>query len=107
MEADKHYFVEGLFIIGFSIAIGVFAVWLGAAGRSDDVLYRIRFAESVSGLALGDAVKYNGVDVGTVKALSLDTDDPRRVLVDVKLRKETPVKTDTRAMLTPKGITGV
>jgi len=35
-----------------------------------DVLYRIHFAESVSGLSLGDPVKYLGVDVGTVKTMS-------------------------------------
>ena len=107
METDKHYFIEGLFIIGFSIATALFALWLVTSGHRDDVLYRIHFAESVSGLAIGDAVKYHGVDVGTVKALSLDAVDPRRVQVDVKLRKEAPVKTDTKATLTPKGITGV
>jgi len=107
MEADRHYFIEGLFIIGFSIAAALFTLWLVTSGHRDDVLYRIHFAESVSGLALGDTVKYHGVDVGTVKALSLDTEDPRRVQVDVRLRKQAPVKTDTKAVLTPKGITGV
>ncbi len=107
MEADRHYFIEGLFIIGFSIAAALFTLWLVTSGHRDDVLYRIHFAESVSGLALGDTVKYHGVDVGTVKALSLDADDPRRVQVDVKLRKQAPVRTDTKAILTPKGITGV
>jgi phospholipid/cholesterol/gamma-HCH transport system substrate-binding protein len=52
-------------------------------------------------------VKFRGVDVGTVKALTIDPVDPRLVQVDVKLRKETPVKTDTRASLNLKGITGV
>ena len=107
METDKHYFVEGLFIIGFSIAAALFTLWLVTSGHRDDVLYRIHFAESVSGLALGDAVKYHGVDVGTVKAMGLDAVDQRRVQVDVRLRKGTPVKTDTRATLTMKGITGV
>ena len=107
METDKHYFVEGLFIIGFSIAAALFTLWLVTSGHRDDVLYRIHFAESVSGLALGDAVKYHGVDVGNVKTMGLDPADPRRVQVDVKLRKETPVKTDTKATLAMKGITGV
>jgi phospholipid/cholesterol/gamma-HCH transport system substrate-binding protein len=71
------------------------------------VIYRIHFAESVSGMALGDPVKFHGVDVGTVKAMALDSADPRRVQVDVRLRKEAPVKTDTKASLKLKGITGV
>src|ERR1700675_3189785 len=107
MESDKHYFFEGLFIIGFTVAAAFFAVWLGATGRHDDVLYRIHFAESVSGLAVGDPVKYRGVDVGTVKTMVTDPDNSRLVRVDVRLRKETPVKTDTRASLAMKGITGV
>lgn len=107
METDKHYFFEGLFIIGFALAVAVFAVWLGSSGRHDDVLYRTRFAESVSGLAVGDTVQYRGIDVGTVKSMRIDPENPRLIVVDVSLRKETPVKTDTRASLTLKGITGV
>jgi phospholipid/cholesterol/gamma-HCH transport system substrate-binding protein len=107
METDRHYFIEGLFIIAFSIALAIVAVWLGSPGRHDDLIYRIHFNESVSGLAVGDPVKFRGIDVGTVKAMRIDADNSRLVLVDVRLRKETPVKTDTRASLVFKGITGV
>ena len=107
METDRHYFIEGLFIIAFSVAAAFFAVWLGSPGRHDDVLYRIHFPDSVSGLAVGDPVKFRGVDVGTVKTMVIDPDNSRLVLVDVSLRKETPVKTDTRASLALKGLTGV
>jgi phospholipid/cholesterol/gamma-HCH transport system substrate-binding protein len=107
MEPDKHYFIEGLFIIGVSVAAALFAVWLVGTGHRDDVLYRIHFAESVSGLSIGDPVKFRGVDVGTVKAIALDLADPRLVQVDIRLRKEAPVKTDTKATLKLKGITGV
>jgi phospholipid/cholesterol/gamma-HCH transport system substrate-binding protein len=107
METDRRYFLEGLFIIGLSLATALFFVWLANTGRRDDVIYRIHFAESVSGLALGDPVKYRGVDVGMVKAMVIDPDDPRQVQVDVRLRKQAPVKTDTKASLKLKGITGV
>jgi phospholipid/cholesterol/gamma-HCH transport system substrate-binding protein len=107
METDKRYFLEGLFIIGLSVAAALFAVWLTSSGHRDDVVYRIHFTESVSGLTLGDTVKFHGVDVGTVKALAIDAVDPRRVQVEVALRKDTPVKTDTKATLKFKGITGV
>lgn len=107
METDKHYFVEGLFIIVFAFAAALLSVWLTNSGRRDDVLYRIYFSESVSGLSVGDTVKFQGVDIGNVKTLKLDTADPQRVEVDVSLRKDAPVKTDTRASLNLKGITGV
>ena len=106
MESDKHYFFEGLFIIVFTLAATAAFVWLAKSGHRDDMLYRIRFNESVSGMAVGDPVKFRGVDVGTVKAMAIDPDDPRRVHVEIKLRKETPVKTDTKAILKLKGLTG-
>ena len=107
METDRRYFIEGPFIIGFLVGAAFFFVWLANTGKSDDVVYRIHFDESVSGLALGDSVKYHGVDVGTVKAMTLDPVDPRLVQVEVRLRRDAPVKTDTKASLVLKGITGV
>jgi phospholipid/cholesterol/gamma-HCH transport system substrate-binding protein len=106
MEADKRYFLEGLFVIVLTVAMAFGFVWLSRSGDRDDVLYRIHFTESVSGLALGDPVKFNGVDVGTVEALAVDLADPRRVRVDVRLHPGTPVRTDTRAVLRLKGLTG-
>jgi phospholipid/cholesterol/gamma-HCH transport system substrate-binding protein len=41
-----------------------------------------------------------------VEDLRLDPKDPRRVIARVKLRVETPVKTDTRAKLSFTGLTG-
>ncbi|SRR6266508_220667 len=107
MESDKRYFIEGLFIIILVLATTFAFVWLARAGHRDDVVYRIHFAESVSGLALGDAVKFRGVEVGTVKSMMIDPADPRIVQVDVRLRNDAPVKTDTKASLRLKGITGV
>jgi phospholipid/cholesterol/gamma-HCH transport system substrate-binding protein len=107
MESDRHYFLEGLFVIVLSLAIALFFVWLAKTGAKDDITYRIYFEESVSGMTLGDPVKYLGVDVGTVKQMGIAPGDAQRVRVDVQLRKETPVKTDTKAKLKLKGITGV
>ena len=107
METDKRYFIEGLFIIGFAVGIALFAVWLANSGDRDDVIYRIHFAESVTGLSLGDPVKFHGVDVGKVKTMALDPANPKLVQVDVRLRRDAPVKTDTKASLRLKGITGV
>ncbi len=107
METDEHYFLEGVFILVFAVAAALFAVWLGSPGQRDDVVYRIRFPDAVSGLTVGDPVKFRGVDAGTVKSIAIDPDDARLVQVDIRLRNQTPVKTDTRASLAIKGITGV
>jgi phospholipid/cholesterol/gamma-HCH transport system substrate-binding protein len=39
--------------------------------------------------------------------MEIEPENSRLVRVDIRLRKETPVKTDTRASLTLKGLTGV
>jgi len=84
METDKHYFFEGLFIIIFTVAAAIVAVWLGSTGRRDDVTYRIRFPDSVSGLNAGVIVKYRAFDVARFKSMTIDPDDSRLVLVDVR-----------------------
>ncbi len=106
METDKRYFTAGLFIIVLSVGAALAFMWLAGSERRDDVTYRVRFTESVSGLAVGEIVKYRGVDVGTVKSMALDATDPRSVEVEVSLRKLAPIKTDTKAVLKLKGITG-
>ena len=107
METDKHYFLAGLFVLGGFAALALFAVWLVGKGDSDGVVYRTRFADSVSGLTVGERVKFHGVEVGTVKSIELDPTDPRQVRVDISVRNDIPVKTDTKAMLKVKGVTGV
>jgi phospholipid/cholesterol/gamma-HCH transport system substrate-binding protein len=106
MEADKRYFLEGLFVIVLAVGVALGFLWLSRSGDRDDVLYRIHFTESVSGMAPGDPVKFNGVNVGTVETMAVDLADPRRVRVDVRLHRGTPVRTDTRAVLKLKGLTG-
>ncbi|MGH8105060.1 MAG: MlaD family protein, partial [Arenimonas sp.] len=78
MESDKRYFIEGLFVIGFTVALALFFVWLQRSSDKNDVLYRIHFSESVSGLVMDDPVKFLGVDVGMVKNMSIDPDNPRQ-----------------------------
>ena len=107
METDRNYFFEGLFIIGLAVAAAFFAIWVSSSSRHDDVLYRIDFPDSVSGLSVGDPVKFRGVDVGTVESMIIAPEDARLIRVHVSLRRDTPVKTDTRASLALKGLTGV
>ncbi|WP_259764750.1 MlaD family protein, partial [Pseudomonas protegens] len=68
--------------------------------------YQIVFNEAVSGLSKGSAVQYSGIKVGDVVNLRLDPKDPRRVLAQIRLGSETPIKEDTQAKLALTGITG-
>ena len=72
---------------------------IGSCTRFDDTYPG---SEKVTGEFTVVQIAYT-VDIAITKGLTV----ARLVLVDVRLRKETPVKTDTRASLTLKGITGV
>ncbi|MDQ3364881.1 MAG: MlaD family protein [Myxococcota bacterium] len=69
--------------------------------------YRIVFNGSVMGLQEGAHVFLNGIRVGTVENIDVAPEDLRKVVVKIKLRQNTPVHTDTQAMLQLAGITGL
>jgi phospholipid/cholesterol/gamma-HCH transport system substrate-binding protein len=106
METDKNYFLVGLFVITLILGGMGFSLWLTSAGKGDYNHYRIRFAESVSGLNKESAVKFRGVDIGSVEKISIDLKDSKLIQVDIRVLKSTPIKTDTTATLKLYGITG-
>lgn len=61
---------------------------------------------SVAGLNVGDEVRYGGLLVGSVTALDLYEPDPTRIVVTFRVRRKTPVRTDTRASITQVGFLG-
>ncbi|MBA3818058.1 MAG: MCE family protein [Deltaproteobacteria bacterium] len=69
--------------------------------------YRIVFAGSVMGLQEGAHVFLNGIRVGTVDDIEPAPEDLRKVVVKIKVRQNTPVHTDTQAILQFAGITGL
>ena len=86
----------GLFVLLLGGAFAAAVLWLVA--RPSDVAYRTyvaHFSESVSGLNVKAAVKYRGVDVGQVRAINLDRDNPERVRILLNIEADTPVKQDT------------
>ncbi|MES2985261.1 MAG: MlaD family protein [Pseudomonadota bacterium] len=107
MENERHYFLVGLFVLGGTLALFMFMMWLTGRDDSQYQQYRIHFAESVSGLSNGSDVKFRGVKVGNVLSIIIDPDDSRLIRVDILLLKSTPVKVDTKANLKLQGITGV
>jgi len=108
METRASYVLIGTFTLLVFVGAFVFVLWIGklSLDREWD-FYNIEFQEAVTGLSVGGAVQYNGIQVGEVRKLSLAPDDPRRVIAQVRLQSATPVKTDTTARLALLGITGV
>ena len=69
--------------------------------------YTIVFDNSVMGLEKGATVYMNGIKVGRVDDVSLSEQDMSKVVVTIAVKEETPVRTDTVAMLQYAGITGL
>lgn len=67
--------------------------------------YQAEF-NSVAGLNVGGEVRYGGVLVGTVTDMKINLQDPTRILVQFRVKKETPVREDTRASITQVGFLG-
>lgn len=108
METRASYVLIGTFALGLVVAAFGFVLWLGKLSLEREwVYYDIVFEEAVTGLSVGGAVQYNGIQVGEVRKLSLAPDDPRRVVAQIRVNGGTPVKTDTRARLSIVGLTGV
>jgi len=84
-------------------------LWLASGGAWQEK-YDVYLAvedESVAGLNLDAPVKYNGVDVGKVQAISLDKANPLRVILLFAIARGTPIKEDTIAILKTQGLTGI
>lgn len=109
MENKVNYAVVGAFILVLVGAMIAAALWLASGGAFQKKydLYLAVEDESVAGLSQNAPVKYNGVDVGKVKQIHLDTDNPQRVRLILAIERGTPVKDDTVAVLKTQGLTGI
>jgi phospholipid/cholesterol/gamma-HCH transport system substrate-binding protein len=84
-------------------------LWLASGGalakRYD--LYLAIEDESVAGLNLNAPVKYNGVEVGKVREITLDPRNPERVNLLFAIEHGAPITTETVAVLKTQGLTGI
>lgn len=106
METRAHYVLIGSIVLSVVAAGFLFVLWLGQTQREFDE-YDIIFTERVSGLSVGAAVRFNGIQKGEVDSLTIDPNNPSIVVARVHVDKDTPVKTDTKAELEPVGFTGL
>lgn len=108
MEPRIHYVIVGLFVLLLGTATVGLSLWLAFGERAYEYrTYRIYMTESVSGLFIDAPVKYRGVQVGHVRALSLVPDNPEQVQVTVDIDAGVKIKEDTLATLVVQGVTGI
>ncbi|HVY24770.1 MAG TPA: MlaD family protein [Steroidobacteraceae bacterium] len=110
MERDANYVAVGAFTLLVIAMATAFVMWYSDSGdRRDYTPYEIYFSGSVAGLGEGSAVRYLGVDVGTVRRITLSKDRPDSVKVKVlvSIDSTVPISGNTRASLGLQGITGL
>ncbi len=103
----NHVLIGAVTLLGVLLAVGL-GLW-SASYRADAAWqqFEIHFSQAVTGLSVGSVVQYNGINMGNVRELYLDPDDPARVIARVRLEAAAPVRADTTARLTVNGLTGV
>lgn len=109
MESKVNYSAVGIFVLILGSALIAFAFWLGKYNQDEANYhrYRVYITESVSGLAPEAAVKFHGVDVGMVESIKINPKNSEEVELTLKIKKETPIKSDSTAVLKFYGITGL
>lgn len=109
METKVNYALVGAFVLVLGAALIAGALWLASGGTLQKKYdpYLAVMDESVAGLNLNAPVKYNGVDVGKVRDIRLDSVNPERVRLMLAVERGTPVREDTIAVLKTQGLTGI
>ena len=109
MESKVNYTLVGLFVLLLTSLLITFAFWLGKHNDDESQYQRFKvyITESVSGLSPEAAVKFHGVDVGLVEDIQINPRNSEEVELTLKIKKETPIRTDSMATLKFFGITGL
>ena len=108
MEPKVSYVLVGAFVVLFGAVLIVILLWLVRGGPHRTYRsYYAYFGESVAGLTEDSVVKYKGINVGRVRNMRLDPENPERVRLVLDIAEGTPIKEDTFAYLVAQGLTGL
>src|SRR5579872_921217 len=108
MDTKVNYAIVGSFVISLIAVIVLSIIWLSSGLNIERyTTYQVDMQESVTGLNIDATVEYNGVNVGMVKSIMLNKNDPRSVELLLNVRDDTPITYGTLATLATRGITGI
>ena len=108
MEGKNNTFLIGFFVLSLVAGIVIFLMWMGQIGTSGNYTnYTVYMRESVAGIQDDSTVRYMGVDVGQITSIQINPKNSEEVEITMKVKNETPIKTDTKAELKVFGLTGL
>ena len=109
METKVNLTLVGAFTLTLGLALIATTLWLASGGlwKKQFDIYQAIENESVTGLNVNAPVRYNGVEVGRVRRIALDPEDPQRVNLFLAIEQSAPIRQDTVAVLKAQGLTGI
>ena len=106
MDYKSSEIKAGIFIfISIVIFFSFLAAIVGMSSFSEKEEYRMRF-HYVGGIEKGSAVRYAGLQVGSVADVRLTDDEYPGAEVVVQVEKSTPIRQDSKAFMTTIGLMG-
>jgi phospholipid/cholesterol/gamma-HCH transport system substrate-binding protein len=108
METRANYVAVGVFVLMVLAGAFGFVYWLySSRSITNRTEVDILFPGSVTGLAVGGAVYFNGIRIGEVTKLRFAGDGSTSVQATTMVDPSAPLKKDTRAELGFTGLTGI
>jgi phospholipid/cholesterol/gamma-HCH transport system substrate-binding protein len=108
LESKTNYTFVGVIVLILMAGLLSVILWLSVGfNQKEYSYYTVYLSESAAGLNEQSPVKYNGVQVGLVNKIQLNTNDPRKVEITLSIEQGIPITTSTSATLISQGITGV
>jgi phospholipid/cholesterol/gamma-HCH transport system substrate-binding protein len=107
METKANYAIVGFFTVAVIFAAFGFVYWMSQYGRSGEMAELvISIPGSANGLSVGSPVRFNGIPVGSVRSLAINSNDPRYSVAVTEVSADAPVLKSTTATLEIQGLTG-
>ncbi len=108
METKASHLIVGAFTMTLLIGVVSAVLWLAGVELDEEfAYYDLFFDGSVTGLKVGNPVRYCGVPVGVVTDMRINPDNVEQVKVTIEVPNKTPIKEDAVATLEFQGITGI
>ncbi|ADH86200.1 MlaD family protein [Desulfurivibrio alkaliphilus] len=106
MENRSYALAAGIFVLVLGTAM-VLAIWWFAGERELAGEYILVTEGNIGNLNVGADVRFRGIAAGKVTDIRLDAEDPRQILVTIRIDDQLPVTRGTVAVLDTQGVTGV
>jgi phospholipid/cholesterol/gamma-HCH transport system substrate-binding protein len=107
METRASYIAVGAFFLLLLLGGIVFALWASKYSSSTVMVnHYLRVEGSVAGLNTGSQVLFGGIPIGKVTKIVIDPLDPTLTRIDMTVRADAPIKTDSVGVLASKSLIG-